>query len=624
MNTRITYLPGPWLALVRNGHLVLLPEGTTAGHVDELWAALADAPAVETLLSAVLSARGLALTGMDPFGIVSLDTDVHTILRGPVSLAGEGRELSTHVNGHGVTTWMERRIPRQESLEIALDDVLRKHDGDAGHWLPITEGVVPFGRLHVDLLEEPTAYIEPLSAPQPIIRQADSEQPVAAGAAVAAAPVAEVAAAQEAEPEPAVEPEPEVEPEAEPASAPVEPEPQPEPVAEPVEPEPASVVEPESEPEAEAEPEPQPEPEPEPAAEPMEPEAATAREPESGVDAETLTEEAQQSVDVPDQEPVSEPEVDQPVEPQHIADVEPTDDPVSADDADDANTILSHSSSTAAPSVPAVSEDEAELPQNPAESVSDDTIAGPHPGEEDEPDAEALIDAVPWLAAARAQARADAAEEQDLDDLPTISSAPRSASSPESAAPAAGPLGDHDGDTVMRSDLPTQILPVAPSPGSEPPASTGPQVLGRLCPAGHANPPTSSTCAHCGEPLGDEPREVQRPSLGRMVISGGEAVELDRPAVIGRQPSVSRSASGSMPRVVQVKSPSGDISRSHLEVQLEGWHVMLVDLKATNGTMLVRAGMPPRRLGQGEKLMLLDGDVADLGDGVSLKFEGLL
>lgn len=618
MNTRITYLPGPWLALVRNGHLVLLPEGTTAVHVDELWAALADAPAVETLLSAVLSARGLALTGMDPFGIVSLDTDVHTILRGPVSLAGEGRELSTHVNGHGVTTWMERRIPRQESLEIALDDVLRKHDGDTGHWLPITEGVVPFGRLQVDLLEEPTAEIEPLSAPQPIIRPAGSEQPAAAGAAVAAAPVAEVA--QEPEPESEPEPEPEVEPEAEPASAPVEPEPQPEPVVEPVEPEPASVVEPD--------PEAEPEPEPAPAAEPTEPEAATAREPEPGADVESLTEQAQQSVHAPEREPDSGPEIAQPVEPQHVAGgvvAEASDDLVSADEADDANTILSHSSSTAAPSVPAVSEDEAELPDNSAESVSDDTIAGPHPGDEDEPDPEALIDAVPWLAAARAQARADAAEEQDLEDLPTISSAPRAASTPETAAaPVADPLGDHDGDTVMRSDLPTQILPVAPSPGSEPPASTGPQVLGRMCPAGHANPPTSSTCAQCGERLGDEPREVQRPSLGRMVISGGEAVELDRPAVIGRQPSVSRSASGSMPRVVQVKSPSGDISRSHLEVQLEGWHVMLVDLKATNGTMLVRAGMPPRRLGQGEKLMLLDGDVADLGDGVSLKFEGLL
>ena len=31
----------------------------------------------------------------------------------------------------------------------------------------------------------------------------------------------------------------------------------------------------------------------------------------------------------------------------------------------------------------------------------------------------------------------------------------------------------------------------------------------------------------------------------------------------------------------------------------------------------------PRRLAQGETAILLDGDVAELGDGVTLRFEGL-
>lgn len=550
MTARITYLPGPWLALVRHGHLVLLPGSTDPGHVDGLWEALDGSTGVEKLLSAVLSARGLALTGMDPFGIVSLEADVHTILRGPVSLAAEGHELSTHVNGHGVTTWMERRIPRQEGLDIALDDVLRQHDGGDQHWLPITEGIIGFGRLHVDLPEEAPGEIEPLSAPQPIVPPADVGQ--AETAAVTAAGAAP--AAVDAEPRPTEQRSVKV-----------------------------SEWEPGSDINTDIESPPEPEPEPQP----------------------------------------SEPEP----EPEH--------DPVSAEDADDANTIMSSSTLEGAP----------EAPARVGEPVSDDTIAGPHPADEELPDPEVLIDAVPWLAAARAQARADAAEadggaaprvepgapDHDLDDLPTISSAPRAAATqPAGGQPAGGAdgeahLGDHDGDTVMRGDLPTQVLPVAPAAGgSQPDPATGPQVLGRLCPAGHANPPTSSTCARCGEPLSEDPREVPRPTLGRMVISDGEAIELDRPAVVGRQPSVRRSASGSMPRVVQVKSPSGDISRSHLEIQLEGWHVMLVDLKATNGTMLVRAGMPPRRLGQGEKLMLLDGDIADLGDGVSLRFEGLL
>jgi hypothetical protein len=50
---------------------------------------------------------------------------------------------------------------------------------------------------------------------------------------------------------------------------------------------------------------------------------------------------------------------------------------------------------------------------------------------------------------------------------------------------------------------------------------------------------------------------------------------------------------------------------------------MLCDLKATNGTMLIREGQPPRRLGHGESMILLDGDIADLGDGISLRFEDL-
>jgi len=591
MSHRITYHPGPWLALVRRGHLVLLPEGTDPGHVEDLWEALGANPSVETLLSAVLSARGLALTGMDPFGLVSLESDVHTILRGPVSLAAEGRELSTHVNGHGVTTWMERRIPRQESLDIALDDVLRKNDGGAPPWLPIVEGIVPFGRLHVELPEEQAGEIEPLSAPQPLVEPAAEPPGPSADAAplTDAAPPAEPATAA---PAPVDAAEAEAGPETESA-----PEPEPEPAVEPdpaVEPEPAA--------------EPEPSPEPEPA-----PENASAPEPESSPEGRA------DNAPRPDNTPPS----------------DGGDSGVSADDADDANTILSANAYSAVPAPapePPAPEPAAPEPAAQDEPVSDDTIAGPHTTDEDLPDPEELIDAVPWLAAARARNRADEqAGSPDAapaaDDQPTITSAPARGTTGHAASDAAGqPLeGDHDGDTVMRGDLPTQVLPTTPPAGGtgQDPA-TGPQVLARLCPAGHANPPTSSSCATCGAGLDGEPREVPRPSLGRMVISGGETVELDRPAVVGRQPSVSRSASGSMPRVVQVKSPSGDISRSHLEVQLEGWHVMLLDLKATNGTVLVRAGKPPRRLGQGEKLMLLDGDIADLGDGVSLRFEGLL
>lgn len=185
--------------------------------------------------------------------------------------------------------------------------------------------------------------------------------------------------------------------------------------------------------------------------------------------------------------------------------------------------------------------------------------------------------------------------------------------------------GDHDGQTIMKSDLAGMAVHPAPAVAdTEAAGSAGPMVLARVCGQGHANPPTHAQCAVCGQPLPSDAVQVSRPRLGRMRVSSGELVDLDQSLVIGRQPSVSRVQGGVMPRLVQVASPSGDISRSHVQVRLEGWHVMLCDLKATNGTVLVREGQQPRRLAQNEMAILLDGDIAELGDGISLRFEEIL
>ncbi|MFP5312952.1 MAG: FHA domain-containing protein, partial [Actinomycetes bacterium] len=190
------------------------------------------------------------------------------------------------------------------------------------------------------------------------------------------------------------------------------------------------------------------------------------------------------------------------------------------------------------------------------------------------------------------------------------------------AQPAAGFDPDHDGQTVMKSSLAgTGSGPSTTPPAAQQDATGGPLVLARVCAQGHANPPTRAQCSACGGALLPDAVQVARPRLGRIRLSTGELLDLDQSMVIGRQPSVARVQGGVMPRLVQVASPGGDISRSHVEVRLEGWHVMLCDLKATNGTVLVREGQPPRRLAQNEMAILLDGDLAELGDNISLRFE---
>lgn len=270
---------------------------------------------------------------------------------------------------------------------------------------------------------------------------------------------------------------------------------------------------------------------------------------------------------------------------------------------------------------------------------------GEAPGPQDPSAAGELIDSVPWLAAARRSGPAPEPAPAPVQapvqaDAPTGTAAPHpdddadadTVLSPAASAHAAPPSGprhavpvdaDHDGQTVMRSQVDLGGTPApAPSAPAGPPV-TGPVVLARQCSDGHASPPTATTCPVCGQALSGDARQMRRPALGRIRMSTGEVLDLDRPAVIGRQPQAHRVGSGTMPRMVQVHSPHGDISRSHCEIVLEGWHVQLRDLKATNGTVLIREGTAPRRLGQGETVMVLDGDIADLGDGVSLRFEGI-
>ncbi|WP_344674208.1 FHA domain-containing protein, partial [Microbacterium dextranolyticum] len=116
---------------------------------------------------------------------------------------------------------------------------------------------------------------------------------------------------------------------------------------------------------------------------------------------------------------------------------------------------------------------------------------------------------------------------------------------------------------------------------------------------------------------------ARRPARGRIRLSTGRVVELERPVVIGRRPKSTRTSGAELPTLVAVDSPEQDISRSHVEIRAEGEHVLVIDLDTTNGTILLRGGHEPVRLHPGEPTMVVTGDVLDLGDDVTVTFEDL-
>ena len=168
--------------------------------------------------------------------------------------------------------------------------------------------------------------------------------------------------------------------------------------------------------------------------------------------------------------------------------------------------------------------------------------------------------------------------------------------------------------TVDRSTLWGAEVPHAPS---------GVSVLAVLCPAGHVSPPHASTCRTCGRDVpAQEPFSTPRPPLGVLRLSTGDLVTLDRGVLLGRAPQVDPDQPvAQRPHVVRVASPQRDVSRTHLEVVLEGWHVLVRDLATTNGTTVTLPGREPLRLLPHDQQVIEPGTLVSLADEVTFTFE---
>ncbi|QTE28991.1 FHA domain-containing protein [Pengzhenrongella sicca] len=182
--------------------------------------------------------------------------------------------------------------------------------------------------------------------------------------------------------------------------------------------------------------------------------------------------------------------------------------------------------------------------------------------------------------------------------------------------PAPGPeasAGDHDGETIHLAEL------LGSPPAPVVPAPSGSGVLSRFCAQGHANAPHAVACGTCGGPFVGDPKLGTRPALGRLRLSSGATVDLDRTVILGRRPQASRVEAGDIPQLVAVGGR--EISRSHLELRVEDWNVLAVELGSRNGTLLLRPGQPPVRLVPNNPVPVRAGDQFDLGESIIVTAE---
>lgn len=152
---------------------------------------------------------------------------------------------------------------------------------------------------------------------------------------------------------------------------------------------------------------------------------------------------------------------------------------------------------------------------------------------------------------------------------------------------------------------------------------SGPMVLAVRCSLGHHNAPHATRCRVCGQDLPTQtPEQTPRPALGLLRLSTGDVVTLDRGVLIGRAPRAAADASGARaPHLVRISSPDNEISRNHVEIVLDGWHVLVRDLGSTNGTTVALPGSSPVRVRPGDQQTIEPGTTITLADQVSMVFE---
>lgn len=460
------YQPGEWLVAVADGRLAVLPAGTSAEVVAEVWTMLTSGSQLGDLLG-VLTRDSFAAIPTSFALVVATGSDVHAVVRGVLDVVLESDDERLTLSGRQVTTWREEVLTGVARVEVGARATEQRAS------LPLAAGVVLASVVRLTLAAQlPTA----------VGQSGDART-----GAAAAAPAPAVATAWAA---------------AEPAAGLRT----------------AGVVD----------------------------QAAPA------------TRATPQVVPAAQAVPAAPAVVLPSTSPQVVGDV---------DDADDGSTIL----------VPSA----ASIPHQAGTHMTPEQIAAARAAAQ-RAAARVAGQWPPYPEPEAAERRLSEEERLEAERIATPTFP--GAMAPVLEPVMAGGVPDHDGLTILSSDLvelrrQLRSIAVDPSHGAV-----------EITPA-------------------------------RIVLSTGQRVSLNRPVLLGRAPEITRVVNAAMPRLITVPSANHDISRTHAEIRQDGDHVLVTDLHSTNGVALLRQGAPAQRLQPGEPTVLEPGAIIDLGEGVTIALE---
>jgi hypothetical protein len=239
-------------------------------------------------------------------------------------------------------------------------------------------------------------------------------------------------------------------------------------------------------------------------------------------------------------------------------------------------------------------------------------------GEGTNPPTAEFIDAVPDFLAPGAAASSvrpprlpEVSEQVPYAVTPPVRAEPVTPSVPQHVVPPSSTVEQAGGRTVSRADILRDEA-----------GYVGQVVLAARCTQGHLSPAFAAACRVCGGTIPpQEPMEIPRPALGRLVVSTGDTVLLDRDVVLGREPRVPAGHPGGMPHLLRLRDPRQEISSQHAVVLLNYWHVTLTDVGSTNGTEIVTPDGNRQRLVPNTPVVIEPGTTIVLAEVMDILFE---
>lgn len=265
----------------------------------------------------------------------------------------------------------------------------------------------------------------------------------------------------------------------------------------------------------------------------------------------------------------------------------------------------------------------------PTDDVDDVPDGAPDAGQSDEPEIDVMFvvgldDSAELLGESSAPVEEGTELMETLDEPSPLETEDDTAGVPDVGPPApAVPPPPPPAPGPLAPDLPASPI-WGPDPASDPPPAPpipgdGTDHDGLTRTGVDADEFARSQPGIPGQPMAPN---VTTP-VARLVISGGETIEVDRVVLIGRAPEARRFTTTDQPRLVTVASPQHEISSTHVEVRpgsgADHGSAVVTDMGSTNGTVLVQPGLGPEDLKPGIAVQLIPGATINLGDGVTIE-----